>query len=111
MAVKSLSKVEAEDRVEELWQDGEWEEQGRQKARRHVEECAASMKIRGGSAMHAIRLEAWRARRILVYGGMHTGVLAGMQQLEVRDRLRNEGLRIRAGISHACMRRMRTCTT
>jgi hypothetical protein len=32
-----------------------------------------------------------------------------MQQLEVRDRLRNEGLRIRAGISHACMRRMRTC--
>jgi hypothetical protein len=62
--------------------------------------------------MHAIRLEAWRARRILVYGGnrgMHTGVMAGMQRLEVRDRLPNEGLRIHVGISRTCMQRMRTC--
>jgi hypothetical protein len=61
--------------------------------------------------MHAIRLEAWRARRILVYGGnrgMHTGVMAGMQRLEVRDRLPNEGLRIHVGISRTCMQRMRT---
>jgi hypothetical protein len=43
--VKSISEVESEDRVEELWQGGAWEEQGRQKERQHVEECASSMKI------------------------------------------------------------------
>jgi hypothetical protein len=58
--------------------------------------------------MHAIRLEARCARWILVYGGMSWGVLADMQWLEVRDRLHNEGLRLRAGVPHACMRHMRT---
>jgi hypothetical protein len=107
--VKNLSEVGAEDYVGELWQGGAWEEQGQQRARHHMEEhTKIDEDMMGLKCMHEIRVEAWRVRRIRAYGGTCAGVLDSMQRVEAQDRSRSEWLRIRTGISCACMQYM--CT-